>query len=89
MLTIHLTIPLTLFLSVLFVSFVCPAPQRFLLFFCLLFFANCILSLLGVIGLKWIIIGRRVTGKQSWDECNYCQRWQMFLCAEQLRRGVG
>ena len=70
-----------------------PKPEKvfgwFALFFCLFFFANCILSLLGVIALKWLIIGRRRVGKQSWDEKNYCQRWQIFLCIEQLRRGVG
>jgi hypothetical protein len=28
-------------------------------------------------------------GPHSWDNDNYCQRWQIYLCIEQLRRGVG
>lgn len=58
-------------------------------FFALFYFTNCVLSLLLCIAIKWVVIGQRTQGKHSWDEDNYCQRWQIYLCCEQLRRGVG
>jgi len=47
------------------------------------------LSLLSVglvLAAKWIILGRRVKGNYDWDKSSYCQRWQVFLAIEALRR---
>ncbi|KAF5338042.1 hypothetical protein D9758_014244 [Tetrapyrgos nigripes] len=49
-----------------------------------------ILSMLWVILTKWLIIGRRRPGKYSWDESNYCQRWQLHLTVSRpLYKGHG
>ena len=61
----------------------------FVLLFLPYFFVSCILSLLLAVGIKWTVIGTRKVGKQPWDEDNYCQRWQIYLCMEEIRRGVG
>ncbi|KAH8668558.1 hypothetical protein BX600DRAFT_538526 [Xylariales sp. PMI_506] len=39
-----------------------------------------------VIAAKWILIGRRTPGNYSWDESSYCQRWQIYLSIERIRR---
>jgi hypothetical protein len=53
-------------------------------------FIQSIISLLWVILTKWIIIGRRRPGKYSWDESNYCQRWQLHLTLSRpLYKGHG
>jgi acetyltransferase-like isoleucine patch superfamily enzyme/acyl carrier protein len=52
-------------------------------------FITTILSILAlglVIGAKWWFIGRRTPGNYDWDKSSYCQRWQLFLSAEKLRR---
>lgn len=45
-----------------------------------------ILALAIVIGSKWMLLGRRMPGNYDWDKHPYCQRWQMFLCIEKIRR---
>ncbi|EHK46238.1 hypothetical protein TRIATDRAFT_80644 [Trichoderma atroviride IMI 206040] len=45
-----------------------------------------VLALSIVIASKWILIGRRMPGNYDWDKSSYCQRWQMFLSIERLRR---
>jgi acetyltransferase-like isoleucine patch superfamily enzyme/acyl carrier protein len=45
-----------------------------------------ILALGIVIGSKWALMGRRKPGNYDWDKHPYCQRWQLFLCIEKLRR---
>jgi len=61
----------------------------FLVIFPPIFLASQLLSLFGVVGIKWAVIGKRNPGSYRWDESNYCQRWQVFLCAERLRQKVG
>lgn len=36
---------------------------------------------------KWVILGRRESGLHSWDRSSYCQRWQLYLTMQELRRG--
>jgi hypothetical protein len=41
---------------------------------------------IDVVG-KWLIMGRRKQGAYPWDQSDYCQRWQMYLTLEEIRRG--
>lgn len=45
-----------------------------------------IFALLFIIGAKWSLMGRRSPGSYDWDKSSYCQRWQIFLTIERLRR---
>jgi len=36
---------------------------------------------------KWVLIGRRVQGDYAWDTSSYCQRWQLHLTLQEIRRG--
>lgn len=45
-----------------------------------------VLALAIVIAAKWALLGRRQPGNYDWDKSPYCQRWQLFLCIEKLRR---
>lgn len=45
-----------------------------------------VLALGIVIAAKWALLGRRMPGNYDWDKSPYCQRWQLFLCIEKLRR---
>ena len=45
-----------------------------------------IFTLLFLISAKWILMGRRKPGCYSWDISPYCQRWQLYLKLESLRR---
>jgi hypothetical protein len=45
-----------------------------------------VVALLAVIASKWILLGRRQPGNYDWDKSSYCQRWQLFLAIERLRR---
>ncbi|KAI3320385.1 acetyl-CoA synthetase-like protein [Xylariaceae sp. AK1471] len=45
-----------------------------------------ILALGSVIAAKWILLGRRQPGNFDWDKSSYCQRWQLFLAIERIRR---
>ena len=40
-----------------------------------------------IVAAKWILIGQRQPGNYDWDRSSYCQRWQVFLALERLRRG--
>ncbi|RMY91935.1 hypothetical protein D0862_09607 [Hortaea werneckii] len=44
------------------------------------------LVLAFLIGSKWLLMGRRQQGNYDWDKSPYCQRWQLFLKLESLRR---
>jgi len=39
-----------------------------------------------IIAAKWLLMGRRVPGQYDWDKSSYCQRWQIFMTLEALRR---
>ncbi|XEU97329.1 hypothetical protein FSHL1_002615 [Fusarium sambucinum] len=45
-----------------------------------------VLALAIVILSKWVLMGRRTPGNYDWDKSSYCQRWQIFLGIERLRR---
>lgn len=45
-----------------------------------------LIALAVVIASKWILLGRRQPGNYDWDKSSYCQRWQLFLAIERLRR---
>ncbi|PNS19318.1 hypothetical protein CAC42_2495 [Sphaceloma murrayae] len=45
-----------------------------------------ILALALVIAAKWLLLGRRRPGNYNWDKSPYCQRWQLYLTIERLRR---
>lgn len=44
-------------------------------------------SLTFDIAAKWVILGHREPGLHSWDRSSYCQRWQVYLTMQELRRG--
>lgn len=52
-----------------------------------------ILTLAIIIASKWVLMGRRQPGNYDWDKSSYCQRWQILLTIERLRRkcygGIG
>lgn len=39
-----------------------------------------------MIAAKWALMGRRMPGSYDWDKSSYCQRWQIYLTMERLRR---
>ncbi|KAE9981906.1 putative NRPS-like protein biosynthetic cluster [Venturia inaequalis] len=41
------------------------------------------------ISVKWIMLGQREQGDYDWDKSSYCQRWQLLLTAERIRRKNG
>ncbi|KAM5528319.1 peroxisomal-coenzyme a synthetase [Fusarium oxysporum f. sp. phaseoli] len=45
-----------------------------------------VLALAIIIASKWLLMGRRMAGNYDWDKSPYCQRWQIFLGIERLRR---
>ncbi|KAM0443254.1 hypothetical protein ACHAQK_003617 [Fusarium lateritium] len=45
-----------------------------------------VLALAIMIVSKWGLMGRRTPGNYDWDKSPYCQRWQIFLSIERLRR---
>ncbi|KAN0101457.1 acetyl-CoA synthetase-like protein [Hyaloscypha variabilis] len=45
-----------------------------------------LLALLITIGAKWLLHGRRKAGSYDWDKSSYCQRWQLLLTIEAIRR---
>ncbi|KAI1810370.1 acetyl-CoA synthetase-like protein [Poronia punctata] len=45
-----------------------------------------VLALGFVIASKWVLLGRRMPGNYDWDKSSYCQRWQLFLAIERIRR---
>ncbi|KAI0143525.1 acetyl-CoA synthetase-like protein [Xylariaceae sp. FL1272] len=48
--------------------------------------AQSIVALSIVITAKWSLLGRRQPGNFDWDKSSYCQRWQLFLAIERIRR---
>ena len=36
---------------------------------------------------KWLLLGRRQQGAYPWDQSSYCQRWQLHLTIQEIRRG--
>ncbi|KAI1114620.1 acetyl-CoA synthetase-like protein [Nemania sp. NC0429] len=48
--------------------------------------AESIFALGIVIAAKWVLLGRRQPGNYDWDKSSYCQRWQLFLAIERIRR---
>lgn len=49
-----------------------------------------LVCIIWVILTKWIVIGQRKPGPCSWDESNYCQRWQLHLTLSlPLHKGYG
>ncbi len=64
-------------------------PTMFILFavFTAIFTVlQAVLALAVVVAAKWILLGRRQPGNYDWDKSSYCQRWQLFLTVEKLRR---
>lgn len=47
----------------------------------------CLIALFIDISSKWLILGRRQAGEYPWDESSYCQRWQLYLTIQEIRRG--
>ncbi|KAF2148267.1 hypothetical protein K461DRAFT_233152 [Myriangium duriaei CBS 260.36] len=45
-----------------------------------------IIALFLTISAKWLLLGRRTPGNYNWDTSPYCQRWQLYLTIERLRR---
>ncbi|KAI8666877.1 Carrier domain-containing protein [Fusarium sp. Ph1] len=45
-----------------------------------------VFALAIVICSKWSLLGRRMPGNYDWDKSSYCQRWQIFLGIERIRR---
>lgn len=48
--------------------------------------AQSVFALGVVVVAKWALLGRRQPGNYDWDKSSYCQRWQLFLAIERLRR---
>ena len=48
--------------------------------------AQALFALVFVIASKWVLLDRRQPGSYDWDKSSYCQRWQVFLTIEKLRR---
>ncbi|KAI7233143.1 acetyl-CoA synthetase-like protein [Hortaea werneckii] len=48
--------------------------------------AQSVFVLAFLIGSKWLLMSRRQQGNYDWDKSPYCQRWQLFLKLESLRR---
>jgi hypothetical protein len=59
-------------------TFVAFAPLNLCLGFIALF-----IDIMG----KWVILGRRQAGEYPWDMSPYCQRWQIYLTLQEIRRG--
>ncbi len=36
---------------------------------------------------KWLVMGHRKEGAYPWDSSSYCQRWQIYLTLQEIRRG--
>ncbi|KKA26603.1 hypothetical protein TD95_003413 [Thielaviopsis punctulata] len=53
---------------------------------CIFVTVQAVLVLSVVVAGKWILMRRRMPGNYDWDKSSYCQRWQIFLGMERLRR---
>lgn len=47
----------------------------------------CALALCIDVGSKWLLMGQRKAGAVPWDQSSYCQRWQLYLTLQEIRRG--
>jgi acyl-CoA synthetase (AMP-forming)/AMP-acid ligase II/acetyltransferase-like isoleucine patch superfamily enzyme/acyl carrier protein len=70
-----------------------PSPYQPLLVLGILFASFSVLqvvfSVLAMaicIRAKWFLFGQREKGDYDWDKSSYCQRWQIFLTIERIRR---
>ena len=52
------------------------------------YFALNIYALLIDISAKWLIIGLRKQGEYPWNQSDYCQRWQLYLSIQEIKRGI-
>eukprot|EP01038_Epipyxis_sp_PR26KG_P006462 gene6462-8890_t len=46
----------------------------------------CFIALGVDVAAKWLLLGRRLPGEYAWDQSSYCQRWQMYLTLQEIRR---
>lgn len=61
---------------------------KIVLLYCVpVYCATMLVALLVEITAKWLILGRRTVGMFSWDSSSYCQRWQLYLTIQEIRRG--
>ncbi|CAF1595681.1 unnamed protein product, partial [Adineta ricciae] len=37
---------------------------------------------------KWLLFGRRRQGEYNWNESSYCQRWQLYIGIQRIRRHI-
>ena len=51
-----------------------------------LYTAQAVLALATLVAAKWTLMRRRTPGNHNWDRSSYCQRWQVYLSLEKLRR---
>ena len=81
----HLLEPLSLFASAFWYR---PLTifSAFTLFISALASLQAVIALGLVVAAKWTLIGKRKVGSYDWDQSSYCQRWQLFLTIEKLRR---
>ena len=61
--------------------------QLSLLSFIPLHLTLCAIALFIDIGGKWALIGKRRVGAYPWDQSSYCQKWQLYLTLQEIRRG--
>ncbi len=55
--------------------------------FCPLYLFLCFNALcIDIVG-KNILLGTRKAGEYPWDQSSYCQRWQVYLTLQEIRRG--
>ncbi|ROW01992.1 hypothetical protein VMCG_05524 [Cytospora schulzeri] len=58
----------------------------FFIFIAIMTTTQAVLATAAVIGAKWALLGRRAPGNYDWDKNPYCQKWQLYLTVEKLRR---
>lgn len=64
-------------------------PMLYALFFVFISALTTVQAVIAIgitIGAKWHLLGRRQPGNYDWDKSPYCQRWQLYLTIERLRR---
>lgn len=50
-------------------------------------FMMSVMAIVVDVAAKWVLLGRRKPGSYPWDESSYCQRWQIYLTLQEIRRG--
>lgn len=43
-----------------------------------------LLSMFWVILTKWVLVGRRRSGRYEWDQSSYCQRWKLHVSLSRI-----